>query len=1048
MKDRQSIKAPIIEEVEHLKSHDHVCLIYDTPQEWQAIVVPFIKLGLERNEKCIYIVDTHTAKHLRSNLEIQGVDVASLEASGQLVILRTSETYTRDGSFVPDRMISLLISETEKAVAQGYRMLRVTAEMTWILRSLSGPEKLLEYEAKLNRDFFSKYPCLAICQYASKKVAPQIIKDVVMTHPLLARDSRIYQNHYYTPTSKFLTEKLAEAEVRRWLNNIEREQHAEEHGRFLSGLLEHSSQPFVVAYPDRRLFMWNTAFRKLTGYTDEELRKITSNDLTPAEWREHEAQMLEELHRTGRPHLYEKEYIRKDGSRVPVEIFRHQTADTEGNVEYHYSFVTDITGRKLAEKALWESQEKYRTIFENVNDVVVCLNRYGNVIDVNKKGEEVFGYKKEEVIGKNFAKLGVLSLKDLPKMVNLFRELVKGKPPSLMEIEAKHKDGSTALLEVNTALVKKNGKLEGTVAIVRNITERKRAEEMLGESEEKFRNVVERANDGICIIQDRLVKYANPQMAEMYGGSVEEIINTPFVNYIHPDDIPMVINRYNQRMAGEQVPSVYEITLRCKDGREVYGELNIGLINYLGKPAELVIVRDVTERKRAEEDLKLRAYLLNNATDSIFLLDLEGNVIYANEAACQIHGYTWEEFMTLNILQLVAPEQQHLVQPVFRQMLNKGHHTFESTHTCKDGSLLPVENHVSIIEIQGKKHTLSVLRNITERKRAEETLRQSEQNFRNLFENAVAGIFQTTPEGRLISVNNAFANIYGYNSSSEMLSEITDIAPQLYVNKEDREELIRIVDKQEIVESREIKVRHRNGKTIWLFLSLRGIKDDSGKLLRMEGVCVNITDRKQVEDELKQSYQKLQKTIESTIQTIALTSETRDPYTAGHQRRVAKLACAMAEEMGLSKEQIETIRIAGTLHDIGKINVPAEILSKPGRLSEIEMSLIKTHPDVGRDILKTLELPWTICPIVLQHHERMDGSGYPSGLLGKDISIEAKILAVADVVEAMASHRPYRPALGLDKALEEIAKNKGKLYDPDVAAACLNLFTEKSFKLE
>jgi putative nucleotidyltransferase with HDIG domain len=176
--------------------------------------------------------------------------------------------------------------------------------------------------------------------------------------------------------------------------------------------------------------------------------------------------------------------------------------------------------------------------------------------------------------------------------------------------------------------------------------------------------------------------------------------------------------------------------------------------------------------------------------------------------------------------------------------------------------------------------------------------------------------------------------------------------------------------------------------------------------------------------------------------------EKRDPYTAGHQKRMTKLACAIAEEISLSPDKIERLYIAGIIHDIGKINVPTEILSKPGRLSEIELSLIQTHPQVGSDILKEMELPGEVSSIVLQHHERMDGSGYPSGLSSKDIILEARILAVADVVEAMASNRPYRSALGLDKALEEITKNKGKLYDPEVVDVCLKLFKEKGFKFE
>ncbi|MBU1162570.1 MAG: HD-GYP domain-containing protein [Proteobacteria bacterium] len=174
----------------------------------------------------------------------------------------------------------------------------------------------------------------------------------------------------------------------------------------------------------------------------------------------------------------------------------------------------------------------------------------------------------------------------------------------------------------------------------------------------------------------------------------------------------------------------------------------------------------------------------------------------------------------------------------------------------------------------------------------------------------------------------------------------------------------------------------------------------------------------------------------------------RDLYRDRHQKRVSQLACAMAIEMSLPEEQIEGIRVAGNIHDIGKISVPMEILSKPGQITESEFDIVKNHAQAGYDILRTIEFPWPIAQIVLQHHERMDGSGYPQGLSGEDILLEAKILAVADVVEAMASHRPYRPALGIDKALEEISINKGKLYDAEVVNACLKVFKDKKFKFQ
>ena len=198
---------------------------------------------------------------------------------------------------------------------------------------------------------------------------------------------------------------------------------------------------------------------------------------------------------------------------------------------------------------------------------------------------------------------------------------------------------------------------------------------------------------------------------------------------------------------------------------------------------------------------------------------------------------------------------------------------------------------------------------------------------------------------------------------------------------------------------------------------------------------------------LKNTMNDLQKAMDGIIEAMGLTVEIRDPYTAGHQTRVAEIAQAIAMEMGISKQQMDGVRMAGVIHDIGKMAVPAEILSKPGKITEHEFGIIKSHPEVGYNILKKIDFPWPIAQIVYQHHERMDGSGYPQGLLGKDILLEARIMAVADVVEAMASHRPYRPALGIDMALEEISKNRGVIYDPEAVDACLRIFKEEKFKL-
>ena len=222
-------------------------------------------------------------------------------------------------------------------------------------------------------------------------------------------------------------------------------------------------------------------------------------------------------------------------------------------------------------------------------------------------------------------------------------------------------------------------------------------------------------------------------------------------------------------------------------------------------------------------------------------------------------------------------------------------------------------------------------------------------------------------------------------------------------------------------------------------------------MLRLKRVLkerILLAERNQADAELKHSFEKLRRAQDQTVVALASASEIRDPYTSGHQQRVTKLACSIAENMSLTENFIEGLRIAGLLHDIGKISVPAEILSKPGKITQDEYNIIKQHCQIGYEILKGIEFPWPVAQIVLQHHEKMNGSGYPQGLTGEEILLEARILSVADVIEAMSSHRPYRPGLGIDKALDEVMRNKSIFFDPVVADTCWDLFSTGKFNFE
>ncbi|MDI9570698.1 MAG: PAS domain S-box protein [Pseudomonadota bacterium] len=574
------------------------------------------------------------------------------------------------------------------------------------------------------------------------------------------------------------------------------------------------------------------------------------------------------------------------------------------------------------------------------------------------------------------------------------------------------------------------------------------AKVMREREENKYRLLFEHAGEAIFIVQDGKVVFVNPTTITITGYAAEEIASRPFSDFIHGDDRDLVVGRHARRLRGELPPPRYSFRILHKDGGFRWVELNAALIDWEGRPATLNFMTDVTDRRRAEQALRES----ENRYSELFERMSSGVAIYEavdegrdfvfrgfNAAAERMERIKREEVLGKRVTEVFPGVRDFGLLAVFRRVCKSGRPESRNISFYQDSRIAGWrENHVYKLP---SGEIVAIYNDVTERKQAEESLRRMEENYRSIFENAREGIYRTTPEGKFLMANRAMARIMGYETPEELIEGITDIYRQFYIHPEDRARTMELLELQGFSREDELRLKRKDGSVIWVYRTLRGVYDERKKLQYIDGLVLDITDRKHGADQLR-------KALWGTVMAIVSVVESKDPYTAGHQRRVADISRAIATEMGLSPERIEGIHMAGMIHDIGKISIPAEILSMPRRLTDLEFSLIKTHAQSGYNILKGIEFPWPVARIVLEHHERIDGSGYPNGLSGDQILLEARIVAVADVVEAMATHRPYRQASGLDQALEEITRNRGRLYDSEAVDACLRLFRSKGFTIE
>ena len=709
------------------------------------------------------------------------------------------------------------------------------------------------------------------------------------------------------------------------------------------------------------------------------------------------------------------------------------------------------------------SQAELEAAFNSITQLVMLLGNDHKIKWANEAAAAFFNLPMDKIVGEYCFTL--MHGKDKPVHNCPLVKMTKSHEHEEAEIYIADKK-MWAQVKADPQFDKK-GSVTSIVHTVENISERKRAEEALRHSETFLQSIIEHSPYAMFISDSNgTMTKMNKALRDLFHVTDEELVGKYNVfqdNIVEQQGyMPLVRNVFEK---GEIVKFTLKYdssqlkSLQLQRKASVILEITVSpVIGADGKITNAIFQHvNITERKLAEEALKASEaqyrLLSEHTIDTVGLMDKDLNIIYISPSSEKLRGFTAQEIMQMSFDQQLTPESFKLAMEVILRELPRVEAepdynpvmTLELEYTCKNGTTVWMENKFSVIRDENGKleGILAESRDITERRQAMEALRESEELYRSLFENLLNGfayckmIFEHDKPRDFIylAVNTAFEKQTGLKGVTG--KKVSEVIPGIY---EADPRLFEIYGRVALTGIPEEFETYVSALKMWFSVSVYSPKKEY-----FVAVFDVITERKLNEEKLLKSYASLKKNLNDAINTMVKIVELRDPYTAGHQQNVSALATAIAVEMKLEDARIDQLRMAAVIHDIGKMYIPSDILSKPGNLTYIEFNLIKTHPQYGYDIIIGMDFPSVVAQAVLQHHERLDGSGYPGGLKGEDTLLEAKILAVADVVEAMASHRPYRSALGIGTALEEITKNKGKLYDPYVVDACLELFNSGRF---
>ncbi len=816
----------------------------------------------------------------------------------------------------------------------------------------------------------------------------------------------------------------------------------------LAALLENADFAIWAVDAEGCLVVGNTAFHaNVRGGLGHDVRPgepLIADDLPP--------EVAEQWH------VYYERAL--SGERFSVEVPR-RFADANRWMEYRFNPVTDLGGtvsgvmimgrdvteRKRLEDELRQTQEllehaeaitraggwSYDTASREVmwTDEVYRIYGVDRDFDVNDVEADESFYRAEgrDAIAAAFS-----------------RAVEQGEAYDL-QLPFIRADGERLWVRTSARPVIEDGAVVRVIGNIADITEGKNAELALRESEERFRLLLSNANDAVYVHEaagdspGRFVE-VNEQACRMLGYTRQEFLQME----VGAIDVPEQIDHHAAVM--EQLhatgSAIFETRHVAKDGHLVPVEVSTRLFDLRGTPTVLSVTRDISERLAAEQALRDSEAryrdLLETLMEGIWALDTEARTTLVNPAMAAMLGYSVEEMDGRPLFDFMDDAAVEEARELFARRSQGVAEQHEFEFRRKDGTPLSARLATTpLVSADGSfRGAVAAVEDITARKAAEAALEASEARSRTVADFAYDWEYWRDEDGSFLYVSPSCERITGY-APEEFLAD-PDLLDRI-IHPDDRETYLRHHEERLANGARkpcslEFRIVHRSGETRWIGHVCRLVVAEDGTRHGVRGSNRDITAHRRADDALRDAAERLHATLSDTIKAMGNIVELRDPYTAGHEREVTRLADAIAEEMGVDAATREGLVMAGEVHDLGKIAVPAEILSKPSALTEMEFSLVKQHPVVGRELMSSIQFERPVAQIVGQHHERLDGSGYPDGLTGDEILLEARILAVADVVEAMAAHRPYRPALGIEAALAEVRAGAGTLYDADVVAAC------------